>query len=174
MFDTRPGNKGVLIRMELDRNVELTKGEVPRIVTGSIITGESVIEFVEPTPESNLRRFDGTMGTPRDGVLDARELAVSNEIVTNDSYQDGGEVATDPLESLARLEATLVPVMSTLQRALTQVESIGASVQDVVGEGNGPVREAVATFKSTAEDVRTAVNTINRIGAHPDFFPRVA
>ena len=161
----QPGNKGVLIRMELDRKVELAKGEVPRIVTGSIITGDSVIEFVEPSPESNLRRFDGTMGTPKDGVLDARELAVSYEIVTNDSFQDGGEVATDPLESLSRLEATLVPVMSTLQRALTQVESIGASVQDVVGEGNGPVREAVATFKSTAEDVRTAVNTINRIGA---------
>ena len=160
----QPGNNGVIIRMELDRKVELTKGEVPRIVTGSIITGDSVIEFVPPTQESNLRRFDGTAGTPTDGVLDAQESAQIDQIVTNDSFQDGGEVATDPLESLSRLEATLVPVMSTLQRALSQFESIGASVQDAVGEGNGPVREAVATFKATAEDVRTAVNTINRIG----------
>lgn len=161
----QPGNNGVIIRMELDRKVELTKGEVPRIVTGSIITGDAVIEFLAPTPESNLRRFDGTAGTPKDGFLDALESAQIDQIVTNDSFQDGGEVATDPLESLARFEATMMPVMSTLQRALTQFESIGASVQGVVGEENGPVREAVAVFKSTAEDIRTAVNTVNRIGS---------
>ena len=138
---------------------------MPRIVTGSIITGDSVIEFLSPTPESNLRRFDGTAGTPKDGVLDALESAQIDQIVTNDSFQDGGEVATDPLESLARLEATMMPVMSTLQRALTQFESIGASVQGAVGEANGPLTEAVALFNSTAEDFKTAVNTVNRIGS---------
>ncbi len=159
----RPGNEGVIIRMELDRKVELRKGEVPRIVSSSIITGDAVIEFVEPTPESNLRRFDGTMGTPRDGVLDARESAAINEFITDNSFLDGGEVAKDPFESLTRLESTLVPVLTTVERALARIDSIGASVQEVVGQDNGPVREMVTSIRATANDVQTTVNTVNRV-----------
>ncbi len=159
----RPGNEGVIIRMELERKVELRKGEVPRIVSGSIITGDAVIEFVEPTPESNLRRFDGTMGTPRDGVLDARESAAINEFITDNSFLDGGEVAKDPFESLTRLESTLVPVLTTVERALARIDSIGASVQEVVGQDNGPVRELVTSIRATANDVQTTVNTVNRV-----------
>ena len=159
----RPGSEGVVIQMELDRKVELRMGEVPRIVSGSIITGDAVVEFVAPTAESNLRRFDGSMGTPPDGVLDPREAAAINEIISDRSYFDGGEVATDPFESLARMEKTMGPMMSTVERALNRFESIGASVQEVVGRDNGPIREAVTSFISTAEDVKTTVNTINRV-----------
>lgn len=159
----RPGNEGVIIRMELERKVELRKGEVPRIVSGSIITGDAVIEFVEPTTESNLRRFDGTMGTPRDGVLDARESAAINEFISDNSFLDGGEVAKDPFESLTRLESTLVPVLTTVERALARIDSIGASVQEVVGQDNGPVRELVTSIRATADDVQTTVNTVNRV-----------
>ena len=161
----RPGSEGVIIRMELDRKVELRKGEVPRIVSGSIITGDAVIEFVEPTLESNLRRFDGTMGTPRDGVLDARESAAINEFITDNSFLDGGEVAADPFESMARLEGTLVPVLTTVERALARYDSIGASIQEVVGGGSGPVRELVTTVKSTTDNINKTVNTVNRVVA---------
>ncbi len=161
----RPGSEGVIIRMELDRKVELRKGEVPRIVSGSFITGDAVIEFVEPTLESNLRRFDGTMGTPRDGVLDARESAAANEFITDNSFLDGGEVAADPLESMARLEGTLVPTLTTIERALARFDSIGASIQEVVGGGSGPVRELVTSVKSTTDNINTTVNTFNRVVA---------
>ena len=159
----RPGSEGVIIRMELDRKVELRKGEVPRIVSGSFITGDAIIEFVEPTLESNLRRFDGTMGTPRDGVLDARESAAINEFITDNSFLDGGEVAADPLESMARLEGTLVPALTTIERALARFDSIGASIQEVVGGGSGPVRELVTSVKSTTDNINTTVNTVNRV-----------
>ena len=132
-------------------------------VRGSIITGDSVIEFVEPTQESLLRRFDGTMGTPRDEVLDARELAASNEFITDNSFLDGGEVAKDPFDSLTRLESTLVPVLTTVERALARIDSIGASIQEVVGQDKGPVRELVASVKATADDVQTTVKTVNRV-----------
>lgn len=159
----RPGSEGVIIRMELDRKVELRKGEVPRIVSGSIITGDAVIEFVEGTAESNLRRFDGTMGTTRDGVLDARESAAINEVITDNSFLDGGEVAADPIESLARLEGNLVPVLTTVERALSRMDSIGASVQEFVAEGDGPIRELVTSLKSAVDNVNAGVNSVNRV-----------
>jgi len=159
----QPGNEGVIVRMELDRKVELRKGEVPKIVSGSIITSDAVIEFVEGTPESNLRRFDGTMGTPRDGILDAAEAAAINEIISDRSYLRGGEVATDPIESLARLEQTLVPLMSTVKNAVERFDSIGASIQEVIGNGDGPIRDMVTSIKETSNGINTTVNRIGNV-----------
>ena len=157
----QPGSEGVIVRMELDRSVELRKGEVPKIVSGSIITGDAV--FVEGTAESNLRRFDGTMGTPRDGILDAAEAAPINEIITDNSYLRGGEVATDPFESLARLEQTLVPLMSTVKNAVERFDSIGASVQEVIGDGDGPIRDMVTSIKETSDGIKTTVSDIDKV-----------
>jgi len=159
----QPGNEGVIIRMELDRKVELRKGEVPKIVSGSIITGDAVIEFVAGTPESNLRRFDGSMGTPPDGILDAGEAAPINEIITDRSYFRGGEVATDPIESFARLEQTLVPLMSTMNMAAGRFDSIGASIQEVIGNGDGPIRDMVTSIKNSSDGFNKTVAGIDRV-----------
>ncbi len=156
-----PGNNGVQIQMELDRKVELRKAEIPRIVSGSIITGDAVVEFVEPTTESTLLRFDKS----RDGILDADEAAVAAEFITDGTYLRGGEVAKDPLESLSRIESTLGPVVEQMGRAFNKIESIGTTFQDVVGDGNTPIREVVTTLKSTAEEIQTVARTIQRIGS---------
>ena len=159
----QPGDKGVIVRMELDRKVELRKSEVPKILSGSIITGDAVIEFVAGTPESNLRRFDGTQGTPPDGILDASEAAPINEIITDAFYSTGGEVAPDPFDSLARVEQTLLPLMSTVKNAVERFDAIGASVQEVIGNGDGPIRDMVTSIKETSEVVKTTVNDIGKV-----------
>lgn len=160
-----PGNQGVLIQMELDRKVELRKGEVPRIVSGSIITGDALVEFVEPTPESNLRRFDGYTGTPPDGILDPDEAAIAAEFITDKTFLRGGEVARDPLEAIARIESTLGPAVEQMGRAFNKIDSIAGTFQNVVGDGNGPIRELVTVVKTTAEDIQMATRQIQRIGA---------
>ncbi|MCY2985257.1 MAG: MlaD family protein [Planctomycetota bacterium] len=159
----QPGDKGVIVRMELDRKVELRKGEVPKILSGSIITGDAVIEFIAGTPESNLRRFDGTQGTPPDGILDASEAAPINEIITDAFYSTGGEVAPDPFESLVRVEQSLLPLMSTVNITLQRFDKIGASMQEVIGDGDGPIRDMVTSIKETSEVVKTTVNDIGKV-----------
>ncbi len=160
-----PGNQGVLVEMELDRKVELRKGEVPRIVSGSIITGDALVEFVEPTQESNLRRFDGYTGTPPDGILDAEEAAVASEFISDKTFLRGGEVAKDPWEAIVRFESTLGPAVEQMGRAFNRIDSVAASIQNAVGDGNGPIREVVTTLKTTADEVQTVARTIQRIGA---------
>ncbi len=158
-----PGNDGVIVRMELERKVELRKGEVPKIVSGSIITGDAVIEFVAGTPESNLKRFDGTKGTPPDGILDASEAAAINEIITDTFFSRGGEVAPDPFESLARVEQTLLPLMSTVNSTLQRFDKIGESIQEVIGDGDGPIRDMVTSIKETSDVVKTTVGNIDKV-----------
>lgn len=158
-----PGNDGVIVRMELERKVELRKGEVPKIVSGSIITGDAVIEFVAGTPESNLRRFDGTQGTPPDGILDASEAAAINEIITDAFFSRGGEVAPDPFESLARVEQTLLPLMSTVNSTLQRFDKIGESFQEVIGDGDGPIRDMVTSIKTTSDGVNNTVQDLRKV-----------
>lgn len=158
-----PGNDGVIVRMELDRKFELRKGEVPKIVSGSIITGDAVIEFVAGTPESNLRRFDGTQGTPPDGILDVSEAAAINEIITDSFFSRGGEVAPDPLESLARVEQTLLPLMSTVNSTLQRFDKIGESIQEVIGDGDGPIRDMVTSIKTTSDGVNNTVQDLRKV-----------
>ena len=158
-----PGSDGVIVRMELERKVELRKGEVPKIVSGSIITGDAVIEFVAGTPESNLRRFDGTQGTPPDGILDASEAAAINEIITDTFFSRGGEVAPDPFESLARVEQTLLPLMSTVSSTLQRFDKIGESIQEVIGDGDGPIRDMVTSIKTTSDGVNNTVQDLRKV-----------
>lgn len=158
-----PGNNGVLIQMELDRKVELRKSEVPRIVSGSIITGDAVVEFVEPTQESILERFDGYNGA-KDGILDASEAAASAEFITDKTYLKGGEVARDPLESLTRIESTLGPAVEQMGRAFNRIDAIGSTFQDLIGDGNGPMREVVTKINSTADEIQAVAKTVQRIG----------
>jgi len=156
------GNKGVVVRMELDRKVELRKGELPRIARGSLITGDGVIEFVAPTRESLLARFDGSLGTPRDGELDAAELASADEIISDNSLLDGGEVAKDPFDSITRLETTVVPMLNKADRAFEQLGTLGKSLQQILGDGDGPITDVVASIKTASNNVSLAAGSFDR------------
>ena len=90
---------GVDLMLEIDSSYKLSVGEVPRIKTGSLISGDSIIEFVEPNPKELLTRFDGFPGSPRDGVLDDRELQASHQEIGKQDFIAKGEVVPDPLEA---------------------------------------------------------------------------
>lgn len=152
------GQEGVILTLELDRKYELQKKEVPRVAAGSFITGDAVVEFVEPTAESKLRRFDGTLGDPRNGILDANEIAVSEEIITDSYYSWGGEVEPSPIEFIAKLEE-VVPVLNSVERAMNRFDTVGKSLESAVGDGPGLVTSA----KEALDNLNNTVNTINRV-----------
>jgi phospholipid/cholesterol/gamma-HCH transport system substrate-binding protein len=163
-----PGDGGVTITMDLDRKYELQKAEVPRISTDSIITGEAVVEFIAPSFQSLLKRFDGILGAPRDGELDPQERAASLEIMPGAYYSIGGEVAPDPQEIFGKVESQLLPVLTTLERAFNRVDAIGASVQNIIGDGATPFQDIVSTVQTTAQNVNQTVSTINTAAGSVD------
>jgi len=159
-----PADEGVILTMELERKYPLNKSEVPRISAGSFITGDAVVEFVQPSRESLIKRFDGgSPGSVRDGDLDAMELAESNTIMSEGYYSDGGENAQDPQEFLSTLEQNFVPLISSLERAMVRLDSVGASVQAIVGDGSAPIKDLVSSTKSTIDNINTTVGSIDRV-----------
>lgn len=151
---------GVDLLLEIDREYELRVGETPRIKTGSLISGDSIIEFVEPEPRELLTRFDGSAGSPRDQVLDEREMAASQAVIGPQDFIASGQVVPDPLEAVG----DLVGLANSLQRVAERLDNILTVAQDTIGEGDLPIREVTKSFKETVDNINVTVSTINRIG----------
>ena len=151
---------GVDLLLEIDPSYELLVGEVPRIKTGSLISGDSIIEFVEPDSKELLARFDGFSGSPRDGVLDERELQASQQVIGKQDFIAKGEVVPDPLEAFGDMAG----LANSLQRVSEKLENILSVAQDTFGGDNTPIRDVTSRMQSTLENINVTVGTINRIG----------
>lgn len=151
---------GVDLLLEIDRNYELLVGEVPRIKTGSLISGDSIIEFVEPDSKELLTRFDGFSGSPRDGVLDEREVQASQQIIGQQDFIAKGEVVPDPLEAFGDMAG----LANSLQRVAEKLDSILSVAQDTFGGDNTPIRDVTSRMQTTLDNINVTVGTINRIG----------
>lgn len=155
------GGKGVDLIIEIKwkyRNV-LVVGETPRIRTGSLISGDSIIEFVEPSRASLIARFDGIPGL-KDGVLDEQEMAKAQVNISQGDYLSGGEVIPDPLEAIG----DLIGLTNSMQRMAERLDNVLGVVQEMAGGEEGSIREAAQSFKETMDNLNTTVTTVNRIG----------
>ncbi len=151
---------GVDLLLEIDQNYQLLVGEVPRIKTGSLISGDSIIEFVEPDSKELLARFDGFSGSPRDDFLDERELQASQQVIGKQDFIAKGEVVPDPLEAFGDMAG----LANSLQRVSEKLENILSVAQDTFGGDNTPIRDVTSRMQSTLENINVTVGTINRIG----------
>ncbi|MCF7962494.1 MAG: MlaD family protein [Pirellula sp.] len=157
------GTGGVILTLELEKKNELLKSEVPRIMSGSFITGDAVVEFFAPSQSSLLKRFDGSMGTPANFELDEQERAAANEVITDGYYSTGGEVAKDPQDFLAKAEENFLPLMTDLTRTLARMDSLGASVQRIIGDEAGPINDLVSRTTTTLETINATAEQIKRV-----------
>lgn len=151
---------GVDLLLEIDRSYELLVGEVPRIKTGSLISGDSIIEFVEPDSKELLTRFDGFSGSPKDGVLDERELQASQQVIGQQDFIAKGEVVPDPLEAFGDMAG----LANSLQRVAERLDNILSVAQDTFGGDNTPIRDVTSRMQTTLDNINVTVGTINRIG----------
>lgn len=148
----RPGFEGVDVTLELEKKFPLQKMEMPMIVSESLITGDAAIEFVPPTEESLLKRFDGASGSPRDGILDEAERLEFLGELSDRSWMAGGEVAADPQEAL-----------NALAPAFERFDKIALIIQDMLDSGTGPFRDLADSAQGTLENINATVSTINRV-----------
>ena len=148
----RPGDGGVDLTLEIKGEYQIKKDELAMIMMGSLITGDSVVEFVEPSKQSLLTRFDGIAGTNPDGILDETEQRLSQELVVDRGYYKGGEVAKDPLEALA-----------SVGPAFERFDQIAAILQESINSGTGPIKNMADSVQTTLNSISETSSTINRV-----------
>lgn len=139
------GTKGVELTLELERKHELRMGETPRIATDGIIPGDAVIEFIQPTQEILVRRFDGTVGTPPNGHLEPEEVAAAQAFITEGSYLSSDEVLPDPIEALATMNNQFGPVLAAIERTANRIDNVAPRFK--TWSAVAPVRSAMFWFR---------------------------
>ncbi|RMF41889.1 MAG: MCE family protein [Planctomycetota bacterium] len=159
---------GVDVTLELDAQYKVRARELPRISAGSLITGDAVVEFVPPTTESLLARFDGLGGSPQDGQLDDNEMALANAYLKDGDFLSGGTVAPDPLDALAEMQSSFGTTLQAIERAGNEVSGLAGDMRRLIGGSDGQMQElaqrieqTVANFNQTLDSVQSVFNDPN-------------
>ena len=153
---------GVLLSLSMDSNVKLTHRYYPRIGTGSLITGDAVVEFVRGDEQ----------------VL-ARKLKTNLDLITepyfDDETIDYGEKAGDPFQMFVDMEED---VMSTLQkiraagdaieRVGSSVEKLGPRVSEVIHRTDSTINELSKEAIETLDEFQGAIRGVRSIVENPE------
>jgi len=158
---------GVDLTLELDGKYKVYARELPRIGTGSIITGDAVVEFVPPTQDSLLARFDGAGGSPQDGVLDENEMLLTATPIKDGDFFRGGRVAPDPLDALLTMQEGFGTTLSAIETAGNQVTALALDVRKLLGSGDGALQDIARKTDLTIDNFNQTLDAIEGLFNDP-------
>lgn len=158
---------GVDITLELDAEHKIRAGDQPLIGTGSIITGDAVVEFVPPSQESLLSRFDGIGGAPANGMLDDSELQLISTPIKGGDFLSGGRVAPDPFEALVNMQQSFDTTLVAIEQAGRQVSALAVDVRQMIGNGDGELRQIAQKTERTIENFNETLDSIQSLFQDP-------
>ncbi|MFK7737740.1 MAG: MlaD family protein [Pirellulaceae bacterium] len=163
------GEDGVNLTLELDSKYPVRAKEQPRIGTGSIITGDAVVEFIHVADDSPglIARFDGVGGSPVDGILDEREKAVSAAYIQDGDFFKGGKVAPNPLDALLNMQDSMASTMGAIETAGNQVTLLAQDIRGVVGGGDGEFRKITQQVQTTIANFNNTLSSIESVFGDP-------
>ncbi len=159
---------GVDLTLELDGQYKVRAGELPRIGTGSIITGDAVVEFVKETQESLIERFDGTGGSPQDGILDENESQLASTFIKDGDFLSGGRVAPDPLDTLLNMQDSFGTTLAAIETAGNQVTALALDVRKMIGGGDGELQKIAQQTEVTIENFNQTLDAIESLFRDPN------
>jgi phospholipid/cholesterol/gamma-HCH transport system substrate-binding protein len=154
---------GVNLTLELDGQYKIRAGELPRIGKGSLITGDAVVEFIQPSMESLVSRFDGIGGSPSDRILDANERAVAESLLKQDDYYAGGLVTPDPMEALLDMQLSFTKTLESIELAGNQVNGLAGDVRTMLNGGDGQFGRLAQKAELTIDNFNQTLTTFNRL-----------
>jgi phospholipid/cholesterol/gamma-HCH transport system substrate-binding protein len=159
---------GVDLTLELDSEFKIRAGELPRIDVGSLITGDAVVEFIPPTPLSLLERFDGTGGSPQDGLLDENETLLASTPMKDGDFLAGGRVAPDPLDALMNMQDSFDTTLGAIKIAGDQVAALALDVRKIIGSGEGELERISQQTEVTIANFNQTLDAIESLFRDPN------
>ncbi len=160
--------EGVDLTLELDDKYTVRARELPQIGKGSLITGDAVVEFVPPTADSLVARFDGTGGSPRDGMLDENEMLLASTPIKDGDFFRGGRVAPDPLDALLNMQEGFGSTLSAIENAGNQVTALALDVRKLLGSGDGAMQDLARKVDLTVDNFNNTLNAIEGLFDDPN------
>lgn len=159
---------GVDLTLELDSQYKVRSGELPQIATGSLITGDAVVEFIPPSQESLIRRFDGAGGSPQDGILDENEALLASTPLKDQDFLSGGRVAPDPFDALVSMQASFDTTLGAIEQAGNQVTALALDVRNMLGGGDGELQKIADQTEQTIANFNRTLTAIESLFDDPN------
>lgn len=160
--------EGVDLTLELDDKYKVRARDLPQIGKGSLITGDAVVEFVLPTQESLVARFDGTGGSPRDGMLDENEMLLAATPIKDGDFFRGGRVAPDPLDALLNMQEGFGSTLSAVETAGNQVTALALDIRKLLGSGDGAMQDVARKMDLTIDNFNNTLDAIEGLFNDPN------
>jgi phospholipid/cholesterol/gamma-HCH transport system substrate-binding protein len=160
------GEDGVNLTLELEKRYPIKAGEVARIKNGSLITGDAVIEFLPATRGSLLTRFDGVSGI-KDNDLQPDELEMANAFLKDQDFLKGGEVASDPLESVLSMQENFSTTLESIDKAGNEISMLARDVRSLMGTQDGSVQNIFKKTEQTIDNFNQTLDSVEAILGDP-------
>lgn len=136
---------GVLLTLKVDAMYRLRENEVCRISTGSLITGDAILEFVR-----------------------SQNPAASTDPLSDGDYLTNGTVATSPFEVIANLEGRMNSAIDSIQNAGDQVSLLAQNLNTVVGDNRQELRSIVRKTDIALDSFAQAMDGVERLLGDPE------
>jgi phospholipid/cholesterol/gamma-HCH transport system substrate-binding protein len=163
---------GVLLRLSIDADRQLTRHYVPRTITGSLITGDAKLEFQKDL-NAALLNLDGQapMGetpVPANGRWDAPEETLANTYYGNEDYvRSGNQPNNDPMAAIANLEDDVRNTLMSMQRAGSAIEAAANSVNGIATSNEDSIRNIATKATDSLNEFQLAMTEIRSIVNDP-------
>ena len=155
---------GVRLHLAMEEKHPLTHEYVPRIGTGSVITGDAKLEFVRATSQQLASIFTSES-----------DRSMIETPFTDDEWVRYGIKKEDPFNMLFGLEEEVRNTMSSIQRAGDAIDAAGQNVSQLVTEvrqtvgGTDSKIDAVANEAVKAlEEFQGAMREVRGIVGNPE------
>ncbi|MHB0956410.1 MAG: MlaD family protein [Pirellulaceae bacterium] len=131
---------GVLLTLKINSKYPLRFNETGRITTGSLVTGDAVLEF---TPS---------------GRPDA-----SNELIPDGEYLTNGVVATNPMEVITNMEGDMKLALDSINVAGKEVSQLAHNVNSLLGTNDDQLARIIDKAELALENFNKAMSSIDSV-----------
>ncbi len=140
--------KGVLLQlaMDLDPGKEISHEYIPRIGTGSVITGDATVDFVLAEPQQLASIFP----TPEDRQMLSQPFS-------DGEYIRYGRKAKDPFNVLYEMETDMLGTLESIRRAGESIQQAGVGITDMVQNVEQVVEGSDNKFAAVSDEAVAAL-----------------
>ncbi len=134
-------NGQVLLTLKIDANYRLKTNLVCRISTGSMVTGDAILEWVNSDARSDVPLED----------------------IKDQDYLTDGEVAGDPFQIMARMEDRLESALDSIQGAGHSIGNAGVEVEQVARGMNKILGAKEPELQAMVDESLLALQNFNSV-----------
>lgn len=136
-------NGNVDLTLKIDAQYRLRENEICRITTGSMVTGDAVLEWVRSDKETDI----------------------PSEFIRDKDYLTNGEVAADPFKIIAHFEDQAESALVSVESAGLSISSAGQEVEQVAKGINSILGTKQPELESMVDEALLALQNFNTVMA---------